>query len=350
MSHSFLLKTMVESGLKSVNHVTLIGIIQSMDIRQVDLNLLKVFDALAKKRHVTQAGVSIGLSQPAMSYALARLRDLFEDPLFVRTGHGMEPTPRAQSLIDPVARVLELVQNDILPAPEFRPGESSRTFVLCMSDIGEMVFLPRLLRYLDAQAPNVRIKTVALSTPELEQGLSSGDVDLAVGYFPGLEGASIRRKALYRHSFVCIAREDHPHIGDTLSLEQYLAASHAMVRPEGRTQDILERAQARLGIRVNVRFSLPRFMGIPFIVAGSDTIAAVPLAVGRRFAEFVNVKLLPLPFPVPKYDLHLHWHSRFHHEPANRWMREAMSELVKGPQRHEPLANTKRARATASGS
>jgi DNA-binding transcriptional LysR family regulator len=101
---------------------------------------------------------------------------------------------------------------------------------------------------------------------------------------------------------------------------------------------------------VNVRFSLPRFMGIPFIVAGSDTIAAVPLAVGRRFAEFVKVKLLPLPFPVPKYDLHLHWHSRFHHEPANRWMREAMSELVKGPQRHEPLANTKRARATASGS
>jgi DNA-binding transcriptional LysR family regulator len=211
-----------------------------------------------------------------------------------------------------------------------------------MSDIGEMVFLPRLLKFLDQEAPEVRIKTVALSTAELEEALASGEVDLAVGYFPGLEGAAIRRKALYRHSFVCIARADHPQIGDTLSLEQYLAAPHAMVRPEGRTQDILERAQERLGIRVNVRFSLPRFMGIPFIVAGSDTIAAVPLAVGRRFAEFVNVKLLPLPFPVPKYDLHLHWHSRFHQEPANRWMRNAMSEMVQGPQQHDPLQNTKR--------
>src|ERR1700710_2426664 len=110
-----------------------------MDIRQVDLNLLKAFDALLKKRHVTQAGISIGLSQPAMSYALAKLRELFEDPLFVRTGRGMEPTPPAQPWSDPVARMLELVQNEILPMPEFRPGESTRTFVLCMSDIGEMV-------------------------------------------------------------------------------------------------------------------------------------------------------------------------------------------------------------------
>jgi DNA-binding transcriptional LysR family regulator len=318
-----------------------------MDIRQVDLNLLKVFDALLKKRHVTQAGISIGLSQPAMSYALAKLRELFEDPLFVRTGRGMEPTPRAQALSDPVARMLELVQNEILPMPEFRPGESTRTFVLCMSDIGEMVFLPRLLKHLDAHAPNVKIKTVALSTPELEEALASGEVDVAAGYFPGLEGAALRRKALYQHSFVCIVREDHPTIHDTISLDQYLEAPHAMVHPEGRAQDILERAQERLGIRVNVRFNLPRFMGIPFIVAGSDTIATVPLAVGRRFAEFVNIKLLPLPFHAPRYDLHLHWHARFHHEPANRWMRDAMSELIKGPLQHEPLRNTKRSRRAA---
>lgn len=316
---------------KFVNHVVLICIIHIMDISHVDLNLLKVFDALLKKRHVTRAGELIGLSQPAMSYSLAKLRDLFEDPLFVRTGRGMEPTPRAQALGEPVARMLRLVENEILPLPMFRPGDSSRTFVMCMSDIGEMVFLPRLLKYLVAQAPQVQIKSVALNTPELEQMLGSGEVDLAVGYFPKLRGASIRRKALYRHSFVCIARTDHPDIGNTLSLEQYLAASHAVVRPEGRTQDILERAQERLGIRVNVRFSLPRFMGIPFIVAESDTIAAVPLAVGRTFAEFVNVKILPLPFAVPEYDLYLYWHPRFHHDPANTWMRDAMSKLIKGP-------------------
>jgi DNA-binding transcriptional LysR family regulator len=308
-----------------------------MDISQLDLNLLKVLDALLKKRHVTQAGISIGLSQPAMSYALAKLRKLFEDPLFVRTGHGMEPTPRAQTLSEPISRMLELVQNEILPMPEFDPAASSRTFVVCMSDIGEMVFLPRLLEHLDAHAPHVSIKTVALSTPELEAALGSGEVDLAVGYLSGLEGATLHRKALYRHSFVCIAREDHPTIGDTLTMEQYLAASHAVVRPEGRSQDILQRAHERLGISVNVRFSLPRFMGVPFVVAESNTIAAVPLAVGRRFAEFANIKLLPLPFPAPRYDFHLYWHSRFHQEPANRWMRDVMSELIKGSQQYETL-------------
>ena len=171
--------------------------------------------------------------------------------------------------------------------------------------------------------------TVALDTVQLEEGLANGDVDLAVGYFPALTGAAMRQEALYRHSFVCIMRKDHPTIGDSLSLEQYVAASHVRVRPEGRTQDIMERAQERLGIRVNVRFSLPRFMGIPFIIADSDMIATVPLAVGRRFAEFTDIKLLPLPFPVPPYDLHMHWHARFDHEPANLWMRAEMIEVIK---------------------
>jgi DNA-binding transcriptional LysR family regulator len=323
------METMVGIGIKSVNYVTSIGIIQIMDIRQVDLNLLKVFDALLRKRHVTQAGASIGLSQPAMSYALSKLRDLFGDPLFVRTGRGMEPTPRAQAL---------------LPAPEFRPAESSRNFVLCMSDIGEMVFLPRLQSFLAKTAPHISIKTVALSMPDLEEGLASGDVDLAIGYFPGLNSESLKRKSLYRHEYVCIARDDHPRIGGTLSLDQYKEAAHVVVHADGREQDVLERAHERLRIRINVRFIVPRFIGVPFIVAGSDMIAAVPQAVGRRFAEFVNVKLLPLPFSAPTYDFYLHWHPRFHHEPANRWIRDAMSDLIKGPMRHEPLANTKRMR------
>ena len=300
-----------------------------MDIGAVDLNLLKAFDAMMRKRHVTQAGTAIGLSQPAMSYALAKMRELFQDPLFVRTARGMEPTPRAQELSAPVSRVLELVQSEILPARKFMPLESSRTFVLCMSDIGEMVFLPRLLKRLNAEAPHVKIRTVALGSVQLEEGLGSGDVDLAIGYFPALTGAAMRQEALYRHSFVCIMRKDHPTIGDSLSLEQYLAASHIKVQPEGRTQDIMERAQERLGIRVNVRFSLPRFIGIPFIIMDSDMIATVPLAVGRRFAEFTDIKLLPLPFPVPPYDLHMHWHARFDHEPASLWMRAEMIDVIK---------------------
>ncbi len=302
-----------------------------MNISRIDLNLLKTFDALLKMRHVTRAGELVGLSQPAMSYSLSKLREMFEDPLFVRTGRGMEPTPRAEALGEPVARMLKLIANEILPVPMFDPLTSSRTFVLCMSDIGEMVFLPRLLKYLDAHAPHVQIEAVALSTPELEQGLASGAVDIAIGHFPDLQGASIKRKALYRHSYVCVARQNHATIGDSLSLEQYLSAAHAVVRSENRKHDIVERTQERLGIRIYVRLIVPRFMGIPFIIASSDTIATVPLAVGRTFAEFVPVKLLPLPFPVPNYDLHIHWHPRFHHEPGNGWLRDAMSTLIKVP-------------------
>ncbi|WP_429537062.1 LysR substrate-binding domain-containing protein [Paraburkholderia youngii] len=129
---------------------------------------------------------------------------------------------------------------------------------------------------------------------------------------------------------------------------QSAEARFELEHPEGREQDVLARTHERLGIRINVRFSVPRFIGVPFVVAGSDMIAAVPQAVGRRFAEFVNVKLLPLPFPAPKYDFYLHWHPRFHHEPANRWIRDAMSELIKGPMQHEPLPNTKRTRSSAA--
>ncbi|MDM8358807.1 LysR family transcriptional regulator [Pandoraea communis] len=302
-----------------------------MDIHQVDLNLLKAFDAMIRTRSVTQAGIVLGLSQPAMSFALSKLRQMFDDPLFVRSARGMEPTARAQELAEPVTRMLYLIQDEILPRPTFHPASSHETFVMCMSDIGEMVFLPRLLRHLDGVAPHVKIKTVAPTPQELEVGLTEGDIALAVGVFPDLESASIRQKLLHQHSFVCVMRIDHPDIGQTMTKEEYEAADHVAVRPEGRRADQFEKTLERLGVHRNVRLSLPRYMGVPFIVADSNMIATVPLMVGRRFADFARVRLMPLPFNVPAYDLHLHWHSRFHNDPANVWMRDVMSALVSTP-------------------
>jgi DNA-binding transcriptional LysR family regulator len=304
-----------------------------MDIHQVDLNLLKAFDAMMRTRSVTQAGIVLGLSQPAMSFALSKLRLMFDDPLFVRSARGMEPTARAQELAEPVTRMLYLIQDEILPRPTFHPASSRETFVMCMSDIGEMVFLPRLLKHLDSVAPHVKIKTVAPTPQELEVGLTEGDIALAVGVFPDLESASIRQKLLYQHSFVCVMRVDHPDIGQTMTKEEYEAADHVAVRPEGRRADHFEKTLERLGVHRNVRLSLPRYMGVPFIVADSNMIATVPLSVGRRFADFARVRLVPLPFNVPAYDLHLHWHSRFHNDPANAWMRDVMSTLVSTPRR-----------------
>ncbi|MBD0701449.1 LysR family transcriptional regulator [Pseudomonas sp. PSB1] len=299
-----------------------------MDIKDVDLNLLKVFDALRKKQSVTLAGDLMGLSQPAMSFALAKLRTLFDDPLFIRTSRGMQPTARALQIAEPVQRILEMVSSEVLPSTGFVAEHSERQLVLCMSDIGEMVFLPRLMRMLDSKAPQLRIRTLALSSEQLEEGLDAGEVDAAIGYFPRLLNTSIRHRALYRHSFVCIVRRDHPTIGDSMSAEQYQSAMHVAVQPDGRGMSGLDRELASHGITRRVRFSLPRFMGVPFLVAESDMIATVPLAVGRRFADITDVRLVPLPWDICGYDIHLYWHTRFHHDPANRWLRQSFIELL----------------------
>ncbi len=314
--------------LESENLISLIDKIQNMDIKDVDLNLLKVFDALRKKQSVTLAGDLMGLSQPAMSFALAKLRTLFDDPLFIRTSRGMQPTARALQIAEPVQRILEMVSSEVLPSTGFVPEHSDRQLVLCMSDIGEMVFLPRLMRMLDKTAPNLRIRTQALSSEQLEEGLDAGEVDAAIGYFPRLLNTSIRHRALYSHSFVCIVRNDHPTIGDSISAEQYQAAVHVAVQAEERGMSVLDRELAAHGITRQVRFSLPRFMGVPFLVAESDMIATVPLAVGRRFAEITDVRLVPLPWNICGYDIHLYWHTRFHHDPANRWLRQSFIELL----------------------
>jgi len=314
--------------LESENLISLIDKIQNMDIKDVDLNLLKVFDALRKKQSVTLAGDLMGLSQPAMSFALAKLRTLFDDPLFIRTSRGMQPTARALQIAEPVQRILEMVSSEVLPSTGFVPDHSDRQLVLCMSDIGEMVFLPRLMRMLDKTAPNLRIRTQALSSEQLEEGLDAGEVDAAIGYFPRLLNTSIRHRALYSHSFVCIVRNDHPTIGDHISAEQYQGAVHVAVQAEERGMSVLDRELAAHGVTRHVRFSLPRFMGVPFLVAESDMIATVPLAVGRRFAEITDVRLVPLPWDICGYDIHLYWHTRFHHDPANRWLRQSFIELL----------------------
>jgi len=308
-----------------------------MDLKNVDLNLLKVFDALRRKQSVTLAGDRMGLSQPAMSFALSKLRALFNDPLFVRTSKGMQPTTRALQIAEPVQRILELVSNEVLPSSDFVPAQSERKMVLCMSDIGEMVFLPRLMAVLNERAPGICIRTPALSAEGLEEGLGTGDVDAAIGYFPRLLNSSIRNRALYNHSFVCIVRQDHPTIGERMSAEQYQAAEHVAVQADGRGMGVLERELMMRDIKRRVRFTLSRFMGVPFLVAESDMIATVPLAVGRRFAEIARVRMVPLPWNIPGYDIHLHWHTRFHHDAANCWLRSTLIELVGDMPVRDPL-------------
>lgn len=289
-----------------------------MDIGRLDLNLLRVMDAMFQTRKVTEAGVKLNLSQPAMSAALRKLRQTFDDPMFVRTAHGMQLTPLALEMADGVREIL--VRAEVLHRATFEPAKTRRTFTVSLSDAGEMVFLPRLLRPLRERAPGASVLSVTLPPKELEEAMGSGDVDLAVGYFPDLTKSGFHQQRLFANPYVCIMRPDHP-IGNRLSLKDFLAASHAVVHPEGRSVEVFERAleARRLARRIVLR--IPHFMSVPYIIMESDLIVTVPLPVGRSFAKMIKLKMVPLPIRLPKVDLKQHWHARFHRDPVNQWLR-----------------------------
>jgi len=298
-----------------------------MDIRKTDLNLLLVLDALLRARSVSRAAEALDLSQPAVSFALAKLRILFNDPLFIRAAHGMRPTPRAEELALPVQDVLDRIKTGLLMPPRFDPATTLRTFTFNMADVGELVFLPALRAHLEAAAPGANIASVSVPPAQLEEAMRSGDVDLAVGYFPGLGGAAIYQQRLFSHTFVCIVRKDHPRIGDQLTRKQFLEEGHAVVQQEGKSHELFEQALVEQSLTRRVVLSIPHFLAIPLIVAESDLIVTVPYAVARSFARMADLKMLRQPFQVRRADVMQHWHARFHRDLANQWIRGVVARL-----------------------
>lgn len=305
-----------------------------MDIKKADLNLLLVLDALLRLRSASRAAEALDMSQPAVSFALGKLRIQFKDPLFIRAARGMRPTPRAEELAVPLQAVLDQIKTGLLTPPRFDPATTLRTFTFNMADVGELVFLPALRAHLQAAAPGANIKTVSTPPAHLEEAMRSGDVDLAVGYFPGLQGAAIYRQRLFSHSFVCIVRKNHPRIGDQLTRKQFLEEGHAVVQQEGKSHELFEQALAEQGMARRVVLSIPHFLAIPLIVAESDLIVTVPYAVARSFARMADLKMLRQPIRVPRADVRQHWHARFHRDLANQWIRGVIATLfVEAPGR-----------------
>lgn len=298
-----------------------------MDIRNVDLNLLVVLDALLRLRNVSRAAEELDMSQPAVSYALAKLRILFKEPLFIRAARGMRPTPRAEELTLPLQEVLDRIRSGLLTPPRFDPAATQRTFVFNMADVGELVFLPALRAHLENAAPCANLRTVSTPPAQLEEAMRTGEVDLAVGYFPGLQGAAMYQQRLFSHTFVCIARKDHPRIGLHLTRKQFLDEGHAVVQQEGKSHELFEQTLVEQGMARRVVLSIPHFLAIPLIIAESDLIVTVPYAVARSFARMADLKMLRLPVQVRRADVRQHWHARFHNEPANQWIRRVIASL-----------------------
>ena len=297
-----------------------------MNMTDLDLNLLRVFDAIATEGSVTVAGERIGLSQPAMSNALARLRQLFDDPLFVRTPRGMRPTPFAQQLSQPVREALRLIQGALQQHAGFEPRSSNNTFRFYMSDIGEMVFLPGLLERVKRDAPGVKIEVVRIPIKDIHAALEAGEIDLAIGFLPGLT-TGMRQQPLFREHYVCMLRADHPVIGAKISVKQFREAAHVLVSYAGTGHQVIEETFVAEGLSARIAARVPHFLVVPMILARTDLIVTVPSRVAAVFARLGNFKVLKLPLSMPSFEVRLHWHQRFHQDPANRWLREVMTDL-----------------------
>lgn len=292
-----------------------------------DLNLLAVAIALYDCGSVTRAAEWLSMSQSSVSMALSRLRTAVGDPLFVRGPTGMTPTPRAIRLVASARPLLTQVQAG-LREEDFEPEATRTTFTFAMSDIGEMVFLPPLLARVQRLAPNASLRTVALKPRELEHALEQGEVDLAIGYFPDLHGKSFMQQRLFSHHFCCLVSADHPVLARSLTRETFLELEHAVVYPEGRSQEIFERFLARHRISRKVVLVTPHFMSLPMIIARSRLVATVPHAIGVFFTRWsVGIRVVPPPFKVPPIVLKQHWHQRFRDDRRHRWLRAQVADL-----------------------
>lgn len=295
---------------------------------QFDLNLLRVVLTVHDEGSVSGAAVKLGISQPATSASLSRLRRALGDPLFVKTSRGMDPTPRALALVDTAREVLAQVDRAILAEPAFDPASTTETFTFAMSDIGEMVFLPKILDRLQQSAPKATVRSVTLPPAQVEHDLQNGSIDLAIGYFPDLKKNNFFQQRLFTHHFICLLRADHPITSSQLTLDQFLGLGHAVVRAEGRSQEVFERFLEKKRITRRIVLRTPHFMSIPMIIARSDLVATVPHALGIYIRQpGTGVKIVAPPLDIPGFDLKQHWHRKFHHEAKIVWLRGLVSEL-----------------------
>ena len=296
--------------------------------RSFDLNLLPVLVKIHEYGSVSAAATQLGMSQSGVSAALAKLRLKYADPLFHRVGHGMQPTARMRALIEPVREILARLDSTFTSEQEFNPRTTEHTFTVAMSDLGEMVFMPQILRRIRQLAPRASVRSVAASAAQIERGLETGEIDLAVGYFPDLREKSFIGRHLFFHHFVCLLRANHPISAPTLSLAQFLSLEHAVVYGSGRTYEIFERFLRSKQVQRRVVLQTPHFMSIPFVISQSDLIVTVPHAVGVFVKRVhMNIRIAQPPMRTPRIDLKLHWHVNFQRDPKNKWLREIVADL-----------------------
>lgn len=298
-----------------------------MNIRDLDLNLLRVLDALLLERHVTRAARRVGLSQSAMSNALARLRDFTADPLFVRSAGQMTPTEHALALAGPVREALSTLEDAFLGGARFDARQTVRRFRIASADYSDFVLFPELMTRLGRVAPRVAIDGVPIPGRLPDDALRTGTLDAAIGSFSQIP-SDCRMTELFEEDFVCIARNAHPRIHSRIGLKTFSELGHVLVTPLGTPGGLVDDLLAARGLERHVAFSTPHFLVPPRIVATTDLVCTLAGRVGRHFAETYPIRALRPPLPVPGFPMRLVWHRRSDESVAHQWLRKEICDVA----------------------
>lgn len=290
-----------------------------------DLNFLYLVDALYREGSVSAAARRLDLTQPAASHALNRLRARFGDPLFVRSGAGMTPTPTGERMARGAARALALIQSDVLEEPRFDPSQSERRFTVGMTDMGGTAILPRVMQMLERQAPGIAVQPKVAASSEIGQMLESGAIDVAWGYF-GRLGPGLYQQSLFRRALIGIRRKSGRK--SAMTLKTFVNTPHVLANATEVTNELLRQRLKERGHSLKVALECPYILAVPAIVAGTDYIATVPDELAGLFQRLAEIETFQLPLPMPDITVKQHWHARWNDDAAHRWFRAKVSECV----------------------
>lgn len=304
-------------------------------LRNVDLNLLVAFELLMRERSVSRAAEKMSITQSAMSHVLHRLREQLDDPVLVKTARGMEPSERALSLVEPVGKVLREIERLTRPPAQFDPTISQQRFVLAATDYLEFLVLPPLIEFLVRRAPGIDIHVQRTQSQFPTESLENNTIDMVLGFEVMLSApAAFNRLKLFDDGIACVVRTDHPLANEgEMTLEKYLAANHMLISRTGSNTGLIDDWLAKRQLERRIGLIVPHFLSAPLIVAQTDMVLSLPLRIGQRFTHLAPLKILPIPFELPNFNLVMIWHPLREIDPGHLWLREQIHEVC---QQFEP--------------
>lgn len=297
-----------------------------MELTDIDLNQLVLFQQLMVERRVSKVAENLGLTQPAVSNTLAKLRRQFGDDLFVRTPAGMVPTPFAEQLAEPIGHALGMIHSGLNPHSRFDPASVQRSVTIGMTDIGEIVFLPALVERLRELAPGVSLSTVRTTATRLRDDMEAGKVDLAIGPLPQLKAGFFQRR-LFRQRYVCLFRKGHAFERKRLTLADFKAAEHLVIVSAGTGHGKVDELIRRAGVERSVRLTIPHFVSVGHLLRRTDMVATVTERLAQALVEPFELSYRPHPVDLPQIAINVFWHAKVHRSPAHQWLRGVVFDL-----------------------